>query len=71
MGAPVSADNLTVLESLARSQHLLKARELAAILSMSVAGVFKAAREGRLPCLRIGYSIRFDGAQVARVLSGK
>lgn len=71
MGTCVSDNNLSVLDRLARSPHLLKARELAAILGLSVAGVFKQAREGRLPCVRLGYSIRFDGVQVARALSGK
>ena len=68
MGVSVSSD-LTVMERLSRSSHLLRARELAEILDLSVPAIFKQAREGRLPCIRVGgYSVRFDGAAVAKAL---
>lgn len=46
------------------SVRLVAARELAAILGVSLAAIRKMTRENRLPLMRIGRSVRFDPNEV-------
>ncbi len=47
---------------------LVTAKEAAAELSMPLDSLYAAARTGRVPCVRIGRSMRFDLAAVRRAL---
>ncbi|MHB8420605.1 MAG: helix-turn-helix domain-containing protein [Myxococcales bacterium] len=49
-------------------QPLLTAEELAAALRVSRSWVYEAARNGILPCLRVGALKRFDLAEVKAAL---
>jgi excisionase family DNA binding protein len=54
----------------AAEQPLLTAGELAAALRVSRSWVYEAARNGTLPCLRVGSLKRFDLAEVKAALRG-
>jgi excisionase family DNA binding protein len=45
-------------------EPLLTPREAAALLSVPVSWIYAAARERRLPCVRLGRHIRFARAQL-------
>lgn len=51
-------------------QRALTASELAALLAISPITVYKMAKAGRLPSLRIGTAVRFDPRAVAEWLRG-
>lgn len=51
-------------------QRALTAAELAAILAISPITVYKMAKAGRLPSLRIGTAVRFDPRAIAEWLRG-
>jgi excisionase family DNA binding protein len=49
--------------------QMLNARQLGEKLGLSTWTVLEMARDGRLPCIRLGYrTVRFDLAEVERVL---
>jgi excisionase family DNA binding protein len=50
---------------------LLTAEELAGYLRVSRSWVYEAAREGSIPCIRVGALKRFDFDEVKAVLSGE
>ncbi len=47
--------------------QLMSARELGDLLQLHADTVRKAAKAGLIPCVRIGGTIRFSGAQVAQI----
>jgi excisionase family DNA binding protein len=49
---------------------LLTAEELAAALRVSRSWVYEAARNGAVPCLRVGALLRFDLEEVKAFLRG-
>jgi excisionase family DNA binding protein len=51
-------------------KRALTAAELAAILAISPITVYKMAKAGRLPSLRIGTAVRFDPRAIAEWLRG-
>lgn len=51
--------------------HALTAQELAELLNVSDITLFKHCKAGRIPCFRIGTSVRFDPVSVARWLRTK
>lgn len=58
-----------------RNQHtidlprLLTAEPLAKAINVSVSRIYQLARDGVIPCVRIGRQVRFLPAQVARFLA--
>ena len=58
-------------ERIASIEHALTARELAKFLNVSVVTVFKHAKAGRIPCFKIGSSVRFCPKMIADWLRGK
>jgi excisionase family DNA binding protein len=50
---------------------LLTAEELATALRVSRSWVYEAARNGTIPCLRVGALLRFDLEEVKGFLRGK
>jgi len=51
---------LFLAEQIAMIGHALTANELADILAVSHATIFKQAKAGRIPSFRIGTCVRFD-----------
>ena len=50
--------------------QLIKARPLAARLNCSIAMIYAMARQGRIPCVRIGKTgVRFNPADVIEALT--
>ena len=47
------------------------AEELAGILSLSEKHIYKLAKQGRIPSIRIGGAVRFDPATTASWLESK
>ena len=58
----------TIADQIERFQGALTARQLSELLSVSAVTVFKMAKSGRLPSFRIGASVRFCPATIARWL---
>ena len=58
----------TIADQIAHFQGALMARQLSELLSVSAVTVFKMAKAGRLPSFRIGASVRFCPATIARWL---
>lgn len=50
------------------TERLLTAEEVADRLAVPVSWVREATRDGRLPHLRLGRYVRYDGAAIARWL---
>jgi excisionase family DNA binding protein len=61
----------SITERLEKINHALTARELAIMLSVSPISIYKLARTGRLPSLRLGTCVRFCGKSVAKWLRTK
>jgi excisionase family DNA binding protein len=68
---PTFPDGLTIREKLLRIDKPITAPILASILGVSAVTIFKKAKSGVLPCIRIGSAVRFDTRQIARWLDGK
>jgi excisionase family DNA binding protein len=51
--------------------HLLTAAEVAERLQLPTSWVYAAARDGRLPCLKLGRYTRFDPEQVKAWLAAQ
>jgi excisionase family DNA binding protein len=58
----------TIADQIESFKGALTARQLSELLSISAVSVFKMAKSGRIPCLRIGASVRFCPATIARWL---
>jgi len=46
------------------NEKLINAEEMGELLSLPPASVRRLAREGKLPCYRLGRLLRFDPAQI-------
>lgn len=51
--------------------QLLRPRDVAKMLAVSVPKVYQLAAAGELPSIRLGSSIRFDPADVVAYIRGK
>ena len=49
-------------------KHYLRAKDIAPKLSMSLPGIYAAARKGDLPCYRVGTAVLFDEDEVETFL---
>ncbi len=49
---------------------LLKPDEVAAILQISKTHAYRLGKEGRIPCIRFGRTVRFRSEDVARFIAG-
>jgi len=58
----------SLADQIARSRSALTADQLAESLSLSVVTIFKLARRGIIPAVRMGSSVRFCGAAIAKWL---
>jgi excisionase family DNA binding protein len=61
----------TVRTKLMSFERALKARELAKILALDKNTVYAHTRENRIPCFRIGTSVRYDPSVVAEWWDGQ
>jgi excisionase family DNA binding protein len=64
-------DQPSIIESIAQRTEMLKVKELAAILRVSVRSVYNAIENDRLPVIRIGAVIRIDPVDAAAWLSAR
>jgi excisionase family DNA binding protein len=65
-GPPALAVPMDLADSLAQRATALTVPDVASLLNISERQVYKLAADGRIPCFKIGNSIRFDpGALVA------
>lgn len=71
MAAITSPSVLSLPDRIAAIPHALTAVEVAELLGISRITVFKYAKKGILPSLRIGTSVRFDPAAIAEFLKPK
>ena len=61
-------DSRFLYEDLERLRHAITAKDVAEVLAISPITVYKLAKEGKLPSLRIGGAVRFDPRAVAQWL---
>ena len=61
----IATDGATIAEHIFKAGHALTASELAEILNVSPAFLYRLAADGKLPSFRLGSAIRFDPAAVA------
>ena len=62
---------MSLAEQIEKMGRALTADDLAQFLSVSKVQVYKLASEGKIPCFRIGMSLRFDPHSVAGWLRKK
>jgi excisionase family DNA binding protein len=58
----------TIAEILNEMRGAITATRLANLLGISPITVYKMAKSGRIPCFRVGTSVRFDPGAIARWL---
>ena len=56
---------MSILKKLRERTEVVNVAELARLLNVTEATVQKWARQKQIPCIRIGDTIRFDGAMLA------
>jgi excisionase family DNA binding protein len=59
---------VSISEQIERFDHALTAPQLAKLLAVDKATVYRMAQDGTLPCFRINSAVRFDPRAVARAL---
>jgi excisionase family DNA binding protein len=62
---------LSIIEQLERFDRALTSKDLEQLLAVSKATISREASAGRLPCFRIGSSLRFDPKAVAEWLQSR
>jgi excisionase family DNA binding protein len=62
---------MSILEQLEKLNRALKSKDLEEMLALSKATISREVASGRLPCYRIGSSLRFDPPKVADWLRGR
>jgi excisionase family DNA binding protein len=60
-----------ILEQLRRADHALTSKDLERLLAISKSTISREVSSGRLPCFRIGSSLRFDPRKVAEWLEAR
>lgn len=58
--ARLSVEETATMEKIASSRTALTVRELAAILNFSGRTIYDWVKQGRIPAMRFGSSLRFD-----------
>jgi len=54
-----------------KKEKLLNARAVAELLSLHPLTVYLMARQGRLPVVKIGQTIRFKESEIQKIIQGK
>ena len=62
---------MSIVEQLERLDRALTSKDLERLLTVSKATISREAAAGRLPCFRIGSSLRFDPKAVAEWLRSR
>ena len=70
-GAQLNPESETLASLVRRRRTAWTAEELAEVLSLSRKHIYKLAKKGRMPSLRIGGAIRFDPHAIAAWLESK
>ena len=59
---------MSIADQVEQSTHALTAPQLAELLAVDKATVYRMAQAGTLPCFRINSAVRFEPRVVARAL---
>jgi len=59
---------MMLVDKLKSMDHALTVPELAKMLHMGKTAVYEMVRRGTIPCIRFGYSVRFDPEEIAEWL---
>jgi excisionase family DNA binding protein len=59
---------MSIFERLASIDHAITVAELGELLSLGRTAIYDMVRRGAIPCIRIGYSVRFDPDEIAKWL---
>jgi excisionase family DNA binding protein len=56
---------MSIIDQLKAMDHALTVKELATILHLGKTVVYEMVRRGAVPCIRFGYTVRFDPHEIA------
>jgi excisionase family DNA binding protein len=59
---------MSIIEKLASIDHAISVTELASLLSLGRTVIYDMVRRGAIPCIRVGYTVRFDPHEIAKWL---
>jgi excisionase family DNA binding protein len=62
---------MSIFERLASFDHAITVAELAEILGLGRTAVYDMVNRRAIPCIRIGYSVRFDPDETAKWLRAR
>jgi excisionase family DNA binding protein len=62
---------MSIIERLASFDHAITVAELGELLNVGKTAIYDMVRRGSIPCIRIGYSVRFDPEAVATWLRAR
>ena len=62
---------MSLLERLASFDHAITVAELAELLNLGRTAIYDMVRRCAIPCIRIGYSVRFDPGEIAKWLRAR
>jgi len=54
-----------IIHQLKSMEHALTVKELAALLHLGKTAIYEMVRRGAIPCIRFGYTVRFDPHEIA------
>ena len=59
---------MSIIEKLDALEHAITTTDLASLLQVGKTVIYDMVRRGTLPCIRIGYAVRFDPHEIAQWL---
>jgi len=59
------------MKTVDNTDHLMRPRDVAALLSLSLAAVYQMAGRGLLPCVKIGRCVRFRRGSIEKLIDSK
>lgn len=62
---------MSIIERLASFDHAITVAELSELLHLGRTAIYDMVRRGSLPCIRVGYSVRFDPEAIAKWLRAR
>ena len=62
---------MSIFERLASFDHAITVAELAEILGLGRTAIYDMVSRRAIPCIRIGYSVRFDPDEIVKWLGAR
>ena len=62
---------MSIVEQLKSIDHALSVKELADLLHLGKTAIYDMVSRGAVPCIRLGYTVRFDPFEIALWLEAR